>query len=48
MPLGMPKKNKGGFELNGTHQLLVCVDDANLRGENINIIQKNEILCECS
>jgi hypothetical protein len=35
------QENKEGLELNGTHQFLVYVDDANLLGENINIIKKN-------
>jgi hypothetical protein len=30
-----------GFKLNGTHQLLVCTDDMNLLGDNIDAIKKN-------
>jgi hypothetical protein len=29
------KKNQGGLEFNGTHQLLVYVDDVNLLGDSI-------------
>jgi hypothetical protein len=30
-----------GRKLNGTHQLLVCVDDLNLLGDNIDTTKKN-------
>jgi hypothetical protein len=38
-----------GQKLNGTHQLLVCADNVNLLGDNIDIIMKNkETLIEAS
>jgi hypothetical protein len=30
-----------GLKLNGRHQLLACVDDVNLLGDNIDTLNKN-------
>jgi len=33
--------NQNGLKLNGTHQLLVYVDDVNILGGSVHIIKKN-------
>jgi hypothetical protein len=41
------QENRVGQKLNGTHQLLVCVD-INLLGDNIDTIKKTEALIDAS
>jgi hypothetical protein len=35
------QKNREGFNMNGTHQLLAYADDVNIVGKNTDTIKKN-------
>jgi hypothetical protein len=40
-PIRKAQENQVALKLNGTHQLLFCVDDVDLLGDNMNTIKKN-------
>jgi hypothetical protein len=42
------QENQVGLKLNGTHQLLVYADDANLLGDNIDTIKNAKTLIDAS
>jgi hypothetical protein len=42
------QENQVGLKLNGTHQLLVYVDDVNLVGNNIDTVNNTETLIDVS
>jgi hypothetical protein len=41
LPLGRSTEIISNLKLNGTHQLLACVDDVNLLSKNIKCLNKN-------
>jgi hypothetical protein len=41
-PLGRVQINQDGLKLNGTHQLLVYVDDDNILGGRVNTVKKKK------
>jgi hypothetical protein len=49
LPMFLWLVNQVGFKLNWAHQLLVCANDGNLLGDNMDAIKKNmETLIESS